>query len=68
MDVNAATVEEAFRASGCERLIHGHTHRPGRHVIAVDGRACERLVLGDWYRQGSHLRCDGMKCVAVESA
>ncbi len=68
MDVNAATVEEAFRASGCERLIHGHTHRPGRHVMAVDGRACERLVLGDWYHRGSHLRCDSAKCVAVESA
>ena len=68
MDVNAATVEEAFRASGCDQMIHGHTHRPDRHRLTVDGRACERLVLGDWYHQGSHLRCDSNECVAVGRA
>lgn len=68
MDVNADAVEEAFRASGCDQLIHGHTHRPGRHQLTVDGRPCERLVLGDWYHHGSHLRCDSNECVAVGPA
>ena len=55
MDVNAGAVEEAFRRHGVKRLIHGHTHRPGRHALKVDGRACERWVLPDWYDRGGYL-------------
>jgi UDP-2,3-diacylglucosamine hydrolase len=39
-------------------MIHGHTHRPARHVHQVDGRDCERWVLADWYDGGSGLRVD----------
>ena len=65
MDVNTGTVEETLRRHGYPRLIHGHTHRPGRHVHVVDGHACERWVLGDWYERGSYLRCDRRGCEAV---
>jgi UDP-2,3-diacylglucosamine hydrolase len=65
MDVSAATVEAALRANGYPRLIHGHTHRPGRHVHAIDGQTCERWVLGDWYARASYLRCDARGCAAV---
>ncbi len=62
MDVSETAVESALRTHACDRLIHGHTHRPGRHSLLVDGRSCERLVLGDWYEQGSHLRCTAEGC------
>jgi UDP-2,3-diacylglucosamine hydrolase len=67
MDVNAGAVEAAFRTHGVARLIHGHTHRPARHALSVDGRACERYVLADWYRTGSYLRVDreGVKACAL---
>ena len=65
MDVNAGAVEETLRRYGYPRLIHGHTHRPGKHVHVVDGHACERWVLGDWYERGSYLRCDERGCEAV---
>jgi len=65
MDVSAPTVEAALRANGYPRLIHGHTHRPGRHVHAIDGQTCERWVLGDWYERASYLRCDARGCAAV---
>ena len=65
MDVTAATVESTLRGHGCARLIHGHTHRPGRHVHVVDGRECERWVLPDWYERGGYLRCDAGGCTAV---
>ena len=55
MDVSAATVEKAFADSGCRVMIHGHTHRPARHVHVVDGRECVRWVLGDWYGSASYL-------------
>ena len=58
MDVAERAVVQAFRDCGCTRMIHGHTHRPGRHEHRVDGRTCERWVLADWYRQASYLRCD----------
>ena len=55
MDVNAAAVTAAMSAHGVTRLIHGHTHRPARHELTVDGRACQRYVLADWYKAGSYL-------------
>ena len=65
MDVNAGAVEQTLRSHGYPRLIHGHTHRPGKHVHVVDGHACERWVLADWYERGSYLRCDERGCEAV---
>ena len=65
MDVSAVAVEETLRRHGYPRLIHGHTHRPGKHVHVVDGHACERWVLADWYEGGSYLRCDERGCEAV---
>ena len=65
MDVSTPTVEGALRAHGYPRLIHGHTHRPGHHVHALDGQTCERWVLGDWYQRASYLRCDARGCAAV---
>ncbi|HTV53186.1 MAG TPA: UDP-2,3-diacylglucosamine diphosphatase [Steroidobacteraceae bacterium] len=55
MDVNAEAVLAAFRATGARRIIHGHTHRPGRHPQMLEGRPIERIVLGAWYEQGSYL-------------
>jgi UDP-2,3-diacylglucosamine hydrolase len=55
MDVNDAAVAQALRAHGVRRLVHGHTHRPGRHELEVDGRRCERWVLPDWYGRGGYL-------------
>lgn len=67
MDVNAGAVAEAFRQSGCRVMIHGHTHRPARHDLAVDGQACTRWVLPDWYDgRGGYLRCDGAGCALVD--
>jgi UDP-2,3-diacylglucosamine hydrolase len=65
MDVNAGAVEDVLREHGYPRLIHGHTHRPARHVHIVDGHACERWVLGDWYESGSYLQCDASGCVSL---
>lgn len=59
MDVNAAAVAVAFRATRTRRMIHGHTHRPGVHALEVDGESVERIVLGAWYEQGSYLSCEG---------
>ena len=58
MDVNADAVRDAFRRHGVRRLIHGHTHRPARHDIEVDGARCERWVLPDWYGRGGYLALD----------
>jgi UDP-2,3-diacylglucosamine hydrolase len=55
MDVNDDAVREALRRHAATRLVHGHTHRPGRHVLEVDGRRCERWVLPDWYGAGGYL-------------
>ncbi len=44
-DVDAPTASRWLRACGACTLVHGHTHRPGRHELP-EGR--QRLVLSDW--------------------
>lgn len=61
-DVNPAAVDQALRAHGVWRMIHGHTHRPAIHEWMLDGRLARRVVLGDWYGPGKVLRCDPGGC------
>jgi len=58
MDVNTDSVSAMLRDHGYPRLIHGHTHRPARHLHHLDGHNCERWVLGDWDTKANALRCD----------
>lgn len=67
MDVNEGAVARAFSESGCALMIHGHTHRPGRHVHRVEGRDCVRWVLPDWYEGGGYLEVTpaGVRAIAA---
>lgn len=65
MDVTASAVQQAFKDCACSRMIHGHTHRPARHVHQLDGRICERWVLSDWYKQGQYLRVTPERCESI---
>ena len=69
MDVNADTVKTVLRAGGIDLLVHGHTHRPGRHTVEVDGRACTRIVLSDWSANPMIGRWDpnGVELVPLDS-
>ena len=58
MDVNEQAVADAFRAHSVQRMIHGHTHRPARHIHDVDGTTRERWVLADWHDRGQYLAVD----------
>jgi UDP-2,3-diacylglucosamine hydrolase len=55
MDVDDGAVRDAFRRHGAAVMIHGHTHKPGHHVLQIDGRRCDRWVLPDWYGSGGYL-------------
>lgn len=65
MDVAPVAVEEAFAATGCDLMVHGHTHRPGRHVHRVAGRDRIRWVLPDWYERGGYLEAspEGIRAI-----
>jgi len=66
MDVAAASVLAAFRCHEVGRMIHGHTHRPARHAMEIDGRPGERWVLPEWSQRGGYLACDATGCRMVE--
>ena len=66
LDVNAAAVERAFRDCGVGRMIHGHTHRPARHALVVDGTPRERIVLADWDDRGHYISVDATGVEARE--
>lgn len=48
MDVNQDAVNALFDATGATLMIHGHTHRPAKHVGTYDGAPTTRYVLPDW--------------------
>lgn len=67
MDVNADAVLALLRSYAHPQwLIHGHTHRPGRHVINDGTHSSTRWVLGDWYESGNYLRCTETGCEPVQ--
>jgi len=65
MDVNADAVTALLTKYQPDVLIHGHTHRPNRHIMYLNGKSITRWVLGDWYEQGSYLICDESGCRSV---
>ena len=69
LDVNPRAVEQAFRAHGVARIVHGHTHRPARHALTVDGAPRERIVLADWDDRGHYLAIDerGVRALDVQT-
>jgi len=56
MDVTESAVQAVLRKHKVTRLIHGHTHRPAKHSLQIDGQPGSRIVLGDWYSGPSLLR------------
>ncbi|WP_299582981.1 UDP-2,3-diacylglucosamine diphosphatase [uncultured Microbulbifer sp.] len=48
MDVTPEEVERVMAEQDVDIIIHGHTHRPGRHPFTLNGSPAERIVLGDW--------------------
>ncbi|MFD2272106.1 hypothetical protein ACFS07_15505 [Undibacterium arcticum] len=48
MDVNRDAIAALFDASASAIMIHGHTHRPARHVYPHAGGDRTRYVLPDW--------------------
>jgi len=51
MDVTPNEVVKVMQEAGVKRLIHGHTHRPARHSLEINGEVAERIVLGDWHHK-----------------
>lgn len=63
MDVNEDAVRRCMREHGVTRVIHGHTHRPDRHGVSLDGTVGERIVLADWHDdRGSVVVADADGC------
>ena len=67
MDVSLTTVEAVFRGHGYIEMIHGHTHRPARHVHFLDGHECIRHVLADWHDQISFISTASMNGARARS-
>ena len=67
MDVNQQAVERVMREQGVRQLIHGHTHRPGRHRFQLDGEPAERLVLAEWHHDRGQVLCAGPEGIRVET-
>jgi UDP-2,3-diacylglucosamine hydrolase len=66
MDVNNEAVAALLKVHAYPSLlIHGHTHRPKKHTLQIDGHSITRWVLGDWYEQGSYLMCNRDGCQAI---
>ncbi|MBD2859116.1 UDP-2,3-diacylglucosamine diphosphatase [Spongiibacter sp. KMU-158] len=56
MDVNSGEVLRVINEASAALMIHGHTHRPARHLIKESTLPAERIVLGDWENSAIFLR------------
>lgn len=68
MDVNTIAVGKLLAEHPGHHLIHGHTHRPARHLHEVQHALRQRWVLPDWYGgKGGYLKADeqGLTFVGV---
>lgn len=54
-DVNPQAVLNAFKQSQAKILIHGHTHRPAKHLHRTHQHTSTRYVLAAWHQQGQAL-------------
>lgn len=57
-DVDAAAAIDWLKAADASTLLHGHTHRPGQHVL---GHSLQRLVLSDWDVQAQPPRAEVLR-------
>ncbi len=57
-DVDATAASAWLKAAGATTLLHGHTHRPGQHVL---GSGQQRLVLSDWDLQAQPPRAEVLR-------
>ncbi|MCW3479292.1 UDP-2,3-diacylglucosamine diphosphatase [Neisseriaceae bacterium JH1-16] len=54
-----ATLAEQAQGELPPLMIHGHTHRPARHDVTVNGHTTQRWVIADWHDgKGGYLRLD----------
>jgi len=58
MDVNLTAVEQRLQESQQSLMIHGHTHRPHIHELAIGETRARRVVLGDWDQNGWYVEID----------
>jgi len=58
MDVTQTEVERIMNKHRVKHLIHGHTHRPAKHLFNLNEKAASRTVLAPWHEYGSVLICD----------
>lgn len=58
VDVTPEEVPRVMQQHGVRTLVHGHTHRPAIHKLALGNTPARRIVLGDWDRQGWALQVD----------
>ena len=58
VDVTPEEVPRIMQQHGVRTLVHGHTHRPAIHKLALGNTPARRIVLGDWDRQGWALQVD----------
>jgi len=66
-DVDSDAATALLQTLHADHLIHGHTHRPARHLLAADR---ERLVLSDWDLRATPARAEvlRLRCSAVNQA
>jgi UDP-2,3-diacylglucosamine hydrolase len=64
-DADTAMALSWLEAAQASTLIHGHTHKPGEHVLGEPtGRTLRRLVLSDWDANATPLRLEVLRLQA----
>lgn len=57
MDVTINGIYHYLHHYQVTQMIHGHTHRPGFHLLKFNTMYAQRIILSDWDERGSVLAC-----------
>ncbi len=68
-DVDPDAARQWLQAADAKTLIHGHTHRPGEHLLSEPGAggptALRRVVLSDWDADATPPRAQALRLTAA---
>lgn len=70
MDVTPEEVTRVMQQADAIQFIHGHTHRPASHEVALEGSQGWRFVLGDWQKSTVYALADstGVQLIRLDAS
>ncbi len=65
ININQITLEDVLQKNNIQQIIHGHTHRPGKHTFKLQQHAGTRWVMSDWHTEATLISALNNRCQLI---